>query len=197
MLVTLLVLPVVAHATPQSTLTVTGQDQNGNFVTGFTVTIIGPNGIPTNVTAPAAISLNAGWSYTIQVQSPTSCTFAYWTTLDSVSNPLHTSINGPVSITAEFNCGPSISSLTVISQSIGGEAITGYFTTTFYSSGSVMATGFTPTTFGVTQGSTYGVQAGNFGSCTFLNWQDNVTSNPRNVTVSTVPIILTALYSCA
>lgn len=197
LLLSLLVLPVFRRATPQSTLTIAGQDQNGNPVTGFSITATDPAGNVMTVTAPTSISLNSGWSYTILVQSPASCTFAYWTVVNSVSNPLHASITGPLSMVAVFNCGASPSSLTVTSEAIGGGAITGYYTVTYSSSGSLMATGFTPTTFGVTSGNTYMVLADSYGSCNFLNWSDGITANPRPVTISSTPSILTAVYDCA
>ena len=35
-----------------------------------------------------------------------------------------------------------------------------------------------------------------YGSCTFSNWSDGVTSDPRTFTATTAPASLTADYSC-
>ena len=72
----------------QSTLTIVGQDQNGNPITGFAVSVASPNGNTTSVTAPTSYSVNSNWLYSIHAQNTGSCSFAYWAGVNSASNPL-------------------------------------------------------------------------------------------------------------
>jgi len=196
-LLSLLALPGPARATSHSNLSIVGQDQNGNPITGFGVSIAGPSGNSTAISAPASYSLNSNWLYTVQVQTSNACTFAYWAGLGSAGNPLHLSIMGPLQLVAVFNCGGSPTSVTVVSQMIGGQTIAGYDTVTYNSNGNIMSTGFTPKTYGAMPGNTYWVLADSYGSCAFSHWSDGTTANPRSVSVYNQPILLTAVYMCA
>jgi hypothetical protein len=73
--------------------------------------------------------------------------------------------------TAVYDCGQTQGiALAVISSNFGtsGE-ITGYYVA-LYQGGSLVSSGFTPTTFTLTPGQTYTIQACSFGSCTFYYW---------------------------
>ena len=96
------------------------------------------------------------------------------------------------------------SSLTVTSQDTSGSTITGYYTVLLDSSGSTLATGFTPVTFTLdftVPTTTYAVLMENFNGVVFDHWVDTTTSdNPRTISVATDPALglgsltLTAVY---
>lgn len=88
------------------------------------------------------------------------------------------------------------SQMTVTSQNTSGATITGYMTVMYDSSGSVIASGFTPETFSTTAGQAYMLEAESYGSCTFNAWSNGVTSNPMSFTATNAASSLTAVYSC-
>lgn len=88
------------------------------------------------------------------------------------------------------------SSVNIDSQNSAGATITGYRAVLYSSSGGVLSESFTPSTFSVTVGQTYGVAAESYGSCTFSEWSDGVTSDPRTFTATSSPVTFTAVYSC-
>ncbi len=94
------------------------------------------------------------------------------------------SIDGSLSATA---------AVTVESVSQSGSAINGMWTT-WSRSGSLLASGFTPTSFGGTVGDTYTVTVSNYGSAVFCHWQDG-TTNPSKSLVLQGSVTLKAYYS--
>lgn len=88
------------------------------------------------------------------------------------------------------------SGISVTSRNTLGSTITGYYVVLSDSSGKVVATGFTPNTFATTQGTTYGLQADGYGSCSFSKWSDGITANPRSVTATASTISFSAVYDC-
>lgn len=88
------------------------------------------------------------------------------------------------------------SQVAVTSQDTSGNTISGYYTVLMDSSGNVLATGYTPATFATTSGSSYQVQVDDYGNCTFINWSDGVTSDPRPFTASSGALSFTAVYYC-
>lgn len=87
------------------------------------------------------------------------------------------------------------SQLTVTSKNTSGQVINGYYAVLYNSRGGVIGTGFTPVTFTVTDGASYSVKIDNFKSCSFSQWSDGVTSNPRTISISS-NTVLTAIYNC-
>jgi len=88
------------------------------------------------------------------------------------------------------------SQLTVASQNTGGAMITGYMTVLYDSSGGVVASGFTPETASTTPGQAYTVMAESYGSCTFTEWSNGVTSDSMSFTATSSAQTLTAVYNC-
>jgi hypothetical protein len=79
-------------------------------------------------------------------------------------------------------------------------SIFGYYTVLYDADGSVVGTGFTgmiPGGFLTTVGQTYSVQADSYGNCTFSQWSDGVTSNPRPLIATNGGLLFTAVYDCA
>jgi DNA-binding beta-propeller fold protein YncE len=87
------------------------------------------------------------------------------------------------------------SQLTVNTQTTNGTAITGYYSL-LYVNGSAVETGYSPYTFGLTDGQTYIVQVNSYGSCYFSHWADTgSTTSWRYVSISS-NTQLTAIYDC-
>lgn len=88
------------------------------------------------------------------------------------------------------------SQLGVSSQSTSGGALTGYYTILYGASGSVVSSGYTPTTFTLNDGQSYTVQVDDYGSCHFDHWADTgSTSASRMVDISS-NTQLVAIYAC-
>src|SRR2546427_109098 len=85
-------------------------------------------------------------------------------------------------------------SLTVNSIDLSGSPLTGMWVELNDSSGSRIASGFTPTTFSVTSGVQYTVHAANWQNIVFNHWNDGNTS-PARIIVPTQTTTLTAYYS--
>jgi hypothetical protein len=75
--------------------------------------------------------------------------------------------------------------LTVRSQDASGSAVTGFWATLYGSSGSAIASGYTPATFTLNTGQQYSVSVADYGTHTFDHWADNgSTANPRGVSIA-------------
>lgn len=89
------------------------------------------------------------------------------------------------------------SSVTVNSINQNGTTSLGHYTVLYSSNGSAISSGFTPDTFPTTAGTTYGISAESYGSCTFQEWSDGVMSDPRTFTATTSGLSFTAVYYCS
>ncbi|HSB56383.1 MAG TPA: PQQ-dependent sugar dehydrogenase [Nitrosopumilaceae archaeon] len=85
------------------------------------------------------------------------------------------------------------STLTVRSQDMGGNTITGYWTV-LQQGTTTIGTGFTPATFTLNNGVQYSIGVGNYGNYYFDHWLDTgSTIQPRSISIS-VNTELTAVY---
>jgi spherulation-specific family 4 protein len=84
-------------------------------------------------------------------------------------------------------------SLTVNSANLSGNVITGMWAT-WSQNGAQLSSGYTPTTFTGTNGGTYTVTVGNYGSTVFCYWQDGTTNSAKTLTLNG-NAALTAYYS--
>src|SRR5206468_6628003 len=75
-----------------------------------------------------------------------------------------------------------------------GAPLTGYYTE-LSQNGVTVANGFTPATYTLNNGQSYGLAVGSFGSCSFDHWLDGGNSNPRTVSI-TIDTIMTAVMNC-
>src|SRR5437879_11840736 len=99
----------------------------------------------------------------------------------------------------------STSPLTVTSKDTSGSTITGYYTVLLDSSGSTLATGFTPVTFTLdftVPTTSYSVLVEDFNGVVFDHWVDtNTANNPRDVSMVLDPALamgsltITAVYT--
>ena len=181
-----------------ASVTVQSQNTNGQKITGYEMLLYNSAGsLAATGFTPAAFTLNDGQAYTLVADSYGSCNFDHWADTGSTSNSRTITISTNTALTAVYNCGTTSSSLTVSSQDQNGKTITGYEVVLYSTSGAVLATGFTPTTFTTTAGQSYQVGADSYGACTFSKWTDGVTADPRPFTATSSPLTLSAVYSCA
>ncbi|MGI0005559.1 MAG: PQQ-dependent sugar dehydrogenase, partial [Nitrososphaera sp.] len=108
--------------------------------------------------------------------------------------PATRTINTPAAgATYTANYAPVETTLLVDTQDEAGAAITGHWTVLYNSAGTVSDARYSPATFSLDgSGSTYFVQAVNYGGYVFERWLDGPTENPRAVTASDSR--LTAVY---
>src|SRR3989475_4484326 len=152
--------------------------------------------ISTNVTATSGTVSTIG---TPSAVSPTEISTGASTSVDGVrvfgNGTIITSVNG-TSMSFFFDpSGPSQStiSLTVISNDLSGNQITGMWTELHDSSGKTLKTGYTPISFSVTSGTQYIVYVSNWQNIVFSHWEDGST-NPQRTVVPIQSTTLTAYY---
>ena len=211
-----------SNATGTISLTVSSEDTSGTAIAGYYTGLYDSNGdgVGSGFTPAAYPGLTDGQTYTIEADGYGSCNFDYWLGSQSTSNILPVLLTGDTQITAVYECGGTTTttttttttlaessssssqqhaSATVQSVDQNGNAISGYYTVLLVSSdGSVMSTGFTPTTFSdLTVGQAYSVQVDDFGSCSFAKWVDTGnTSAIRDFTAGGSESF-TAVYTCS
>jgi hypothetical protein len=194
----LLSVPLGAHAQGMtSQLTAITQDTSGQTISGYYTVLYQSSAIIGTGFTPATFTLNNAQSYAVLVDDYGSCHFDHWADTGSRSASRSMSISTNTQITAVYNCGTSgTSNVTINSIDKNGNPISGYYSALFDASGSIIGTGFTAKTFSTTAGQMYGVLADSYGSCTFNQWSDGVTSNPRSFTATSEPLSFTAVYLC-
>jgi hypothetical protein len=205
-----MVVPVsTAFAAPTntSTLTINTQALNGTEISGYYSALYDSAGsMVGSGYSPATYTLTNGQSYTVEVDGYGSCNFDHWAD-NANTNPLRSiSISSNTQLTAVYNCGTSsggggggggtTSTLTLNTQDLTGATITGYYSALRSSAGNVVATGYSPTTYTLTDGSTYTIEVDGYGSCNFDHWADTgSTSYLRTISISS-NTQLTAVYNC-
>jgi hypothetical protein len=209
---------------PTSELTVDTLGQNGTPISPSLAPIAGAefllydssgNLLATGF-SPVTFTVNTGQAYTVQAEGYGSCQFSYWASGSGTSgafgsrgNSTIFSVGGNVTITAVYSptasalygsttqvpCGPTPSLVTIESVNQTGQAISRYLAL-YNASGSLVGVGFPPNSkFQTTAGQTYSVQADSY-DCTFSQWSDGVTSNPRTFVATNGDLSFTAVYDC-
>ena len=84
-------------------------------------------------------------------------------------------------------------SLTINSQYVNGQPLTGMYTT-LSQNGQTLSTGFTPMQFSLSSSQQYVVAVSNYGQIVFDHWQDNGSTDPSRVVSITQDTVLTAVY---
>lgn len=169
-------------------LTVNTQDRNGNAIYGYyTVLYDDKDGSVVDTGfSPATFTLVSGKAYIIQVQDYGNYVFDYWEDEGSFSErDRYISITSDISITAVYRNAnePSPqpepqpepapsggqSSLTIRTEDMYGNEITGYYTV-LMQNGAVIETGFSPKTFTLDTDEDYTVSVSDYGSYAFDHW---------------------------
>jgi hypothetical protein len=143
----------------------------------------------------AALNPPASGSTSSTSSDPTSTTTS--TTATSSSSTSRTSTSTSTTSKSTSSSSTATSKLKIVSQTTAGAAITGYYTVLFSQSGAVLKTGYTPATYTLNDGRTYGVQADSYGSCQFAYWQDTRSTNAFRSISITSNAKLVAVYSCS
>ncbi len=177
-------------------LTVRSVDLSGSALTGYyTVIQSGGSTVQTGYT-PLTYSGDAGGTYSVTVRDYSSVVFDHWEN-GSTSRTRTLTLNSDTTVTAYYRTPTSQPTwtLTVRSQDASGNAMTGYWTTLYGSSGSAIASGFTPATFTLNSGQQYSIRVAGYGAYSFDHWADNgSTANPRGIAI-TANTQLTAVYA--
>jgi hypothetical protein len=171
-----------------SQLTIATQDTSGNILTGFYAVVNQSSTVVGTGFTPASFTLNEGQSYSVQVDNYGNCHFDHWLDTGSSAFSRTVSISSNTQYTAVMNCGSAggagTSQLTVGTQDMNGNPISGYYTVLNESS-TIVATGFTPVSFALNDGQSYIIQVDHFGSCRFDHWLDTgSTTFSRTTSIS-------------
>jgi hypothetical protein len=90
--------------------------------------------------------------------------------------------------------------LTIVSQNAVGNSITGYWTVLYNGNGGIVGTGYTPSSYTLSGGQTYRVEADSYRACTFSHWSggsiSGSTIDPVAISI-TGPTTIVAVYSGA
>lgn len=143
---------------------------------------------------PNTFIVTAGQTYGVLADSYGSCNFARWSDGVTSDPRSYTATGSGVTFVAVYSCTTSSVSIDSVSQN--GATITGFRTVLYASNGTILAKGFTPNSFTTAVGQTYGVRTDSYQSCTFTEWSDGVTSNPRSFTATSGDVSFTAVYYC-
>jgi len=178
-----------------STLTVRTVDAAGKSITGY-YTVLSQNGATIRTEfSPASFALNSGQTYQVSVSDYGSYVFDHWN--DGSTKRQKTVIGGQVAaLTAYYKTtteAPKTVTLTVKSEDLGGDSITGLWTVV-KKGGVIVKTGYTPLTYTAEASSAYEVSVANYGAFEFDHWRGWGSSSTRQVTLSS-DTTLTAVYS--
>ncbi|HSB56384.1 MAG TPA: PKD domain-containing protein, partial [Nitrosopumilaceae archaeon] len=140
-----------------------------------------------------------GMTRTLQAPSPQNLggqtyQFQSWSDGGGATHTISTPPSNTV-YTENFVLTPTTttSTLTVNSQDMNGNPITGYWTTLKQGT-TTIASGFTPVKFTLNNGASYSIGVANYGNYYFDHWLDNgSTVQPRSISIS-VNTELTAVY---
>ncbi|WP_197706559.1 fibronectin type III domain-containing protein, partial [Candidatus Nitrosotalea okcheonensis] len=159
---------------------------SGSLVAGYMIERSQNNGITWST-----IQSNTGTSSTIYLDSGLSPSTTYTYRVSAVyDGGLTSSPSNTASATTQSNT----STLTVSTQLITGDTLTGMYTELRNSTGQIAASSFSPATFVLKNGAQYTVGMGNFVTYIFDHWADTgSTTNPRPVSISS-DTQLTAIY---
>ena len=109
-----------------------------------------------------------------------------------------TTSTGTTSSSTSSSSTGGTSTLTVNSVNSLGNTITGYYTALYDSNGNVLHTGYTPSTYTLSNGANYEVEADSYGGCTFSHWEGGSISgsvaDPTSISINS-PTTIKAVYT--
>src|SRR5436309_10470447 len=143
--------------------------------------------------APSTTTTTSSTTTTTTTTTTTSATSTTTTSTSLTSLTTSATATSSSSTTTTTSSGGT-SQLTVKTQDTSGAPLTGYHTA-LSQNGVTVANGFTPATYTLNNGQSYGLSVSGFGSCSFDHWLDGGNSNPRTVSI-TIDTTLTAVMNC-
>ena len=189
-------------------LTIQSVDQNGASISGLYTVIQSTSGtvLDTGYT-PLTYSATAGNSYEVTADSYGNYVFNHWNT-GSTSQTITVTPSQSTTLTAYYQntqstttttttttstTTPQSVSVTINTVDQSGTAINGLYVVVQSSSGTTLATGFSPMTYYATPGVSNTVTVSDYGVYSFTNWSNGDTS--RTITITpTQSTTLTAYY---
>ncbi len=185
--------PVTVKVTQgTSTLTVRTVNEAASQMTGY-YTVLSQNGATVRTAfSPASFTLNNGQAYQVSVSDYGDYEFDHWSD-GSTSRQKAVTGGQATTLTAYYKTtAPKTVTLTIESEDLGGDPITGLWTVV-KKGGATVKTGYTPLTYAAEAGSTYEVSVSDYGDYEFDHWQGGGASSTRQVTPSR-DTTLTAVY---
>jgi hypothetical protein len=172
-----------------SSLLIQSADTSGNAVTGLWTTVSYNGNVVASGFTPLAFNGTTGTEYTVSVSNYGEYFFSHWE--NGNTSPSRTlTLTQSQTITASYSTSASID---VQSVTQSGTAFSGMWTTVAYNN-NIVASGFTSLSYTGVPGDSYTVCVGNYGSYTFIHWDDQSTNSCRTVTLLQ-NILLTATYT--
>ncbi len=182
--------PVAITITSESsTLNVKTADLSGNPLNGYYATLSQGDLVAQSAFSPAVFSLDSGETYQVSVADYGDYVFSRWDD-GSTSRTKTISASGPTTLTAYYTSNQA--TLTVSSEDVSGETITGLWTV-IKKDGATLKTGYSPLSYSGVPG-TYEVTVSDYGDHEFDHWDNDSTSSTRRLSVSG-NVELTAYYS--
>jgi hypothetical protein len=179
-------------STPLSTassLLIQSTDMSGNAVTGLWTTVSYNGNVVASGFTPLTFDGTTGAEYTVSVSNYGEYFFSHWE--NGNASPSRTiTLTQSQTLTASYSTSASIN---VQSVTQSGAAFSGLWTTIAYNN-NIVASGFTSLSYTGVPGDSYTVCVGNYGSFTFIHWDDQSTDSCRSVTLLQ-NVLLTATYT--
>jgi hypothetical protein len=162
----------------------------GSYFSGMHTTIQSGGKTVDSGFTPLSYTGSVGAKYTITIDNYGKYVFTNWN--GGSTDPSQSfSLESNVLLTAYFS---TTSTLKVNGVNYLGNPVSGYYTKLYDSSGNPLSSGFTPTSYTLTNGQEYEIQAGSFGPCTFSHWSDGSNANPAPISIDSQTTV-TAVYS--
>jgi hypothetical protein len=198
-----------AHAQPQvSNIDVSTANNTGGHIYGYDITLWQNGQVINSCYSTCDLTFDNGVQYQIAAADYGNECFSEWASGSYVSTNEFYDVyvaNGTGSAALQIAAvyvpcsgsgSPGTSEVTIASEDTSGSTISGYYVILYNSSGAVVDSGYTLTTFPTTSGQLYSIRADSYGSCTFSDWAGGGSNNPMTFTAPASDQTFTAVYQC-
>ncbi len=182
-----------------SSIIVQSQYTNGAALTGMYVVLAQSGTTAATDFTPAGFSTTSGQTYTVTVYDYTGAYFNHWSTGATTRTLSVTATSSQATLTAVYcttktGCGSSGPTIVVGAQYSNGTALAGMYTE-LQLNGNIVATGFTPVSFAVTNGQSYTVTVSNYEGLFFNEWTNGYSVRTMPVTANSSTTTETAVFT--
>jgi hypothetical protein len=184
-----LVSDLKATASTTSSLIIQSTDMSGKPVTGLWTTVSYNGNVVASGFTPMAFNGTTGAEYSVSVSNYGEYLFSHWENGNSDPSRAVT-LSQTMTLTASYSTSATIN---VQSATQAGGAFSGMWTTVAYNN-NIVASGFTSLSYTGVPGDSYTVCVGNYGTYSFIHWDDQSTNSCRTVTLLQ-NLELTATYT--